>query len=80
MLWVCAGNHLGATEFEGRSELGTRRFVAQGQEIKAIKGECHSPHKKRKKKSFFAYFFAVEGTNVLAGAQPLLRGPSCLIQ
>lgn len=46
---------------EGRSELDTRRFVAQGQEIKAIKAKCHS---QKKKNQFFAYSFPMQGTEL----------------
>jgi len=51
------GKHPGAVGSWGGSEQGTRRRVAQGQEIKGVKGKCHSPQKK-KIKSFFAHFFS----------------------
>lgn len=53
------GNTLGLWGAEGRSEQDTRRFVAQGQEIKAIKAKMSLTHTHKKKKEiFFAYFFS----------------------
>lgn len=51
------GNTLGLWGAEGRSEQDTRRFVAQGQEIKAIKAKMSLTHTHTKKKEIFFCIF-----------------------
>lgn len=47
------GNTLGLWGAEGRSEQDTRRFVAQGQEIKALRAKMSLTHTHKKKRNIF---------------------------